>query len=103
MIQTLYITLLIFIKEGKEETFLTYEEKVLPILPKYNGQLLYRIRPDKTHFIHSQDEYPYEIHLVSFHSKEDFENYKQDKERISYAHLFQASVSNVLLLEGHKL
>lgn len=96
----LYITLLLFVKEG-EETFHAYEDTVLPFLDRYNGRLLYRIRPGQDAFINSADEKPYEIHLVEFGSKADFENFRQDEERKGYAHLFQQSVKKAILLEGH--
>lgn len=101
--QQLYITLLIFVKRGEEEVFHSYEDKVLPLLARYNGQLLYRIRPEQNSFVYSPEDKPYEIHLVSFASKEDFENYKKDQERMSYAPLFGKSVEKVMLIEEIKI
>jgi uncharacterized protein (DUF1330 family) len=97
-----YITLFIFVKPGEEKVFQAYEDKVLPILEKYSGKLLYRIRPDRDSVIHATDEQPYKIHLVSFASKEDFENYRQDKKRNTYLPLFGQSVKKVILVESNQ-
>ncbi|WP_182411739.1 DUF1330 domain-containing protein [Adhaeribacter radiodurans] len=96
----LFITLLVYLHEGEEESFLKYEDQVLPLLPKYNGELLYRIRPEKINFVQTPTEYPYELQLLSFSSAQDFENYRQDKERLSHAPLFQKSIRKVLLLQS---
>lgn len=96
----LYITLLLFVTAGKEDIFNEYEEKVLPILARYNGTLLYRIRPGKEQHIIAAGEYPYEIHVVSFKTPLDFEQYKMDEERLSYSHLFKESVYKTLMTQG---
>ncbi|MDJ1504279.1 DUF1330 domain-containing protein [Xanthocytophaga agilis] len=99
--ERLYITLLLFVKGGKENVFLEYEAAVLPILPKYNGMLHYRIRPEQTAYIQPKEDVPYEIHLVSFASDTDFDNYRQDPERQQYTPLFQESVEKIVLVKGH--
>ncbi|MES2730184.1 MAG: DUF1330 domain-containing protein [Bacteroidota bacterium] len=101
--QKLYLTLLLFIKEGEEANFQAYEAQVLPLLSQYNGQLVYRVRPTADNFIQPAEELPYEIHLVSFDSRQDFDNYKQDEERKKHAPLFQQSIQKVLLIEGFAL
>lgn len=92
------ISIFLFVKEGKEEVFLNYESLVLPLLERHNGKLLYRIRPLKDQYINAPDEYPYEIHLVTFNSKNDFEKYKNDGERMKHAPLFRDSVLRVLMV-----
>jgi hypothetical protein len=64
----IYYTQLIFVKPGCEDAFNSFEEKVLPLLTEHNGELVYRIRPDKSSVIESNRELPYEIHLVAFNS-----------------------------------
>ncbi|MDJ1478891.1 DUF1330 domain-containing protein [Cytophagaceae bacterium YF14B1] len=100
--ERLYITLLLFVKSGKEDVFLEYEAAVLPILPKYNGMLHHRIRPEQTAYIQPTESIPYEIHLVSFASTTDFENYRQDSERKQYTPLFQESVEKFCLLRERR-
>ena len=60
----IYITQLIYIKEGQEKTFHEFEEVAIPIISKYNGRLLLRVRPQEDAFIENSIDKPYEIHLV---------------------------------------
>src|SRR4051812_7844025 len=96
----LYYTQLIYIKEGKEEAFQSFEDHVLPMLEKYNGRLLIRLRPEKESVIETKIDYPYEVHVVSFASKEDFVSYANDKDRLEFLPLKNESVLKVLLIEG---
>lgn len=96
----IYYTQLIFIKEGQEETFHAFEENVLPLLKKHNGELMYRIRPDHNSIIEMSQQLPYEIHLVSFESKADFENYIKDPNRLSFMEMKNKSVEKIMLIEG---
>ena len=95
-----FITLLLFINEGEEETFEQYESNVLPLLKNYNGELIYRIRPDKENYLPRPEECPHEIHLISFNSKKDFENYMNCKEREEFYLLRERSIQKVNLVEG---
>ncbi|MDO1449124.1 DUF1330 domain-containing protein [Rhodocytophaga aerolata] len=99
----IYYIQIIFVKDGKQEVFHAFEEHVLPLLQKHKGELLYRIRPTKDSIIASSGEHPYEIHLVSFPARKDFESYRDDKERLQYMHLKEASIEKALLIEGNLL
>ena len=99
----LYYTQIIFLKEGQEDVFNEFEEHVLPLLSRHNGELLYRVRPERAAVIATGWGYPYEIHLVSFLTKADFEAYRDDKERIKYMPLKNQSVERMLLIEGSLL
>ncbi len=99
----LYITQLIYIKEGQEDVFHQFENLAIPIIPKYNGKLLLRVRPGNHSFIESSIEKPYEIHLVVFDAEKDFGNFMQDKERQQFLHLKEQSIKSVLLVKGTAL
>ena len=99
----IYITQLIYIKEGQESTFHQFEEVALPIIAKYNGRLLLRVRPAENSFIEHSIDKPYEIHLVEFGNDEDFENFKKDDERKKFLHLKEQSVKASILYKGEKL
>ncbi|MBK0381073.1 hypothetical protein [Mucilaginibacter segetis] len=99
----IYYTQLIFIKPGQEQAFHAFEDKVLPLLENHNGKLLYRVRPEKSAFIEYSDDLPYEIHLVSFKDKADFETYKTDPKRLSFMEMKNNSVERIILIEGMKL
>ena len=71
----IYITQLIYIKEGQEKIFDEFEEVAIPLIAKYNGKLLFRLRPNKDSFIETWIDKPYEIHLVEFDSEQDYKNF----------------------------
>jgi len=96
----IYITQLIYIFEGEQTIFDQFEEVAIPIIAKYNGKLLLRIRTPAENVIEAGMEVPYEVHLVSFESDADFEAFKQDAERLQYLHLKERSVRSVLLIRG---
>ena len=98
-----YITQLIYIKQGAENVFHQFEDIAIPIILKYNGQLLLRVRPSQDTIIEKNIEQPYEIHLVSFDSDEDFRNFMQDEERKQFLHLKEQSIESVLLIKGVKI
>lgn len=99
----IYITQLIFIKEGQEEKFLEFERHAIPLMEKHKGKLLYRMRPNKESFIDAADEVPYEIHLVSFDSEHDLDQFMNDNDRLKFIHLKDESVRSMLLLKGEKM
>ena len=99
----IYITQLIYIIPGQERTFDEFEAVAIPIISKYNGRLLFRVRPDGDSFIEHQTEKPYEIHLVEFNSQRDFENFKKDEERKKFLHLKERSIKASILYQGTML
>ena len=99
----IFITQLIYIKEGQENIFLQFEDIAIPAILKYNGRLLLRVRPGNNSFIENNIDQPYEIHLVEFDTQQDFENFTQDEERKKFLHLKDQSVKSVLLIKGMKL
>src|ERR1700731_5027352 len=62
--------------------FRAYEAAVLPLLPEYNGRLERRLR--------NQDG-TVEMHVVSFASDADFQNYRNDPRRAAQASLLKKS------------
>ena len=99
----IFITQLIYIKEGQEDIFHQFEDIDIPTILKYNVRLLLRVRPTEATFIENHLDQPYEIHLVEFDSEQDFENFKQDDERKKFLHLKDQSIKSVLLIKGVKL
>ncbi|TGV03750.1 DUF1330 domain-containing protein [Flavivirga rizhaonensis] len=99
----IYLTALLFIKEGKENVFNEYESLVLPIINNYNGKLIYRIRPTQDSFINSEDQLPYEIHFISFETDEDFTNFINDDKRKSFEKLKVDSIKSTFITKGEKL
>ncbi len=99
----IYITQLIYLIPGKEDVFNQFEDVAIPIIAKYNGRLLLRIRPADNSVIYNEIETPYEIHFVQFESEQDFEYFKQDKERKEFLHLKEQSIRQSILVQGNQV
>jgi hypothetical protein len=65
-IDMIFLTQLIYIKEGQETIFHQFEDIAIPTITKYNGRLLLRLRPDNNSMIENNIDKPYEVHLVEF-------------------------------------
>jgi len=99
----IFLTQLIYVKEGQENVFHQFEDIAIPAILKYNGRLLLRVRPDENAFIENSMEKPYEIHLVEFNTEQDFLNFSQDEDRKKFLHLKEQSVRSALLIKGTRL
>jgi hypothetical protein len=77
------------IPTGGVKDFRAYEDAVLPLLPEFNGCLERRLRnPDGTA----------EIHIISFASDVDFQNYRNDPRRRAQVWLLEKSAAKMELL-----
>jgi uncharacterized protein (DUF1330 family) len=99
----LYITQLVYIKEGQEAIFHQFEDIAIPIILKYHGRILLRVRPNENSFIEHYIDKPYEIHLVEFESEQDFQDFTQDEERKQFLYLKEQSIKSVLLIKGSEV
>src|ERR1700752_5216277 len=99
----IYITQLVYIKEGQEKIFDEFEAVAIPAISKYRGKLLIRVRPTKENFIEHQIDKPYEIHLVEFPAEQDFQAFMQDEERKKFLHLKEQSIQSAVLIKGSKI
>ena len=97
------LTQLIYIREGQASIFDQFEAIAIPLIAKYNGVLLLRVRPDATSIIESSIEAPYEIHVVEFPADEDFIAFMKDEERKRFLHLKEQSIRASVLVKGEKL
>jgi len=69
--------------------FRAYEDAVLPLLPEFNGRLERRLR---------NRDGTVEMHIVSFASDADFQNYRNDPRRTAQAWLLEKSSAKLELL-----
>ena len=99
----IYITQLIYIREGQEKTFDEFEQIAMPIISNYHGKLLIRLRPADDSFLVSSLEKPYEIHLVSFENQHDFDNFMKDESRKKFLYLKEQSIRTSIMILGSKL
>jgi antibiotic biosynthesis monooxygenase (ABM) superfamily enzyme len=89
--QTNLVTFVVIIRIPPEgiEDFRAYENAVLPLFPEFNGRLERRLRnPDGT----------VEMHIISFASDADFQNYRNDPRRTAQAWLLERSSAKSELL-----
>lgn len=99
-----YITQLIYLKTGAEAIFDAFEAVAIPIIAKYQGVLLFRLRPSQaSDFLEAQMDLPYEIHLVSFPTEAEFEAFLADEERRQFLHLKEQSIRASFLYKGTQL
>jgi uncharacterized protein (DUF1330 family) len=99
----IFITQLIYIKDGQQNVFDQFENVAIPLIAKYKGRLLLRVRPTANTFIEEDMERPYEIHLAEFDSEQDFQNFMKDEEREQFLHLKEQSIKSVMLIKGTRL
>jgi len=99
----IFLTQLVYVKEGQESVFHDFENIAIPAIKKYNGRLLLRIRPTDDDFIEHHIDKPYEIHFVEFETESDFQNFSNDADRSKFLHLKEQSVKSVWLIKGIRL
>ena len=99
----IYLTQLIFVKKGKEEIFHEFENFAIPLMEKYKGRIIHRLRPQKENYISSSAEQPYEIHFISFDSEDDLQSFLQDDTRQNFMHLKNESVQSSILIKGKEM
>lgn len=100
----IYITQLIYLKEGEEESFFEFEDFAIPLMEKYTGKIIHRIRPNQENFVSaSQEKLPFEIHIISFETEKDLGDFMNDKTRLDFIHLKEQSVKSMLLIKGVKM
>ena len=91
------ITQLSYIHEGKEAVLDQFDAVVIPLIYKYNGVLIFRCSQGKDAFIEGPEQ-PYEIHLVSFPTEEEFEAFRRDEERRNFLHLKEEAIKSVMMI-----
>ena len=65
--------------------FQAYEDTVLPLLSEHGGLLERRLR---------NSDGTIEVHIVSFESDQNFQDYRNDPRRTALSHLFEASAAS---------
>ena len=85
-------TLSNYVREGLEADVQQFEEIFLPRLSQYWGELVLRLRTDRTANIAGSGDLPYEVDVVRFESEEGLVRYSNDEERQRWLHLKDQSV-----------
>jgi len=97
MEQRLYLTVLLYLKDGKQEQFYDYERRVKPVIESYGGQFEKVIKP--THVV-GDIPMPDEIHLLSFPSEQSFQSYRDDPALPEIAALRAEAVEQTIIISG---
>ena len=89
--RTNLVTLMLIARLPTEgiEDFRAYEDAVLPLMSEFNGHLERRLR---------NSDGTVEVHIVTFASDADFQNYRNDPRRIAQAGLLEKSSAKLELL-----
>ena len=96
----IYLTQLVYVHAGQEDVFHQFEDIAIPLIAKYRGQLMLRVRPNAESVIANNIEVPYEVHLVRFDNEDDLASFAQDDERQRFLHLKNQSIRSSLLIKG---
>jgi hypothetical protein len=96
----IYLTQLVYVREGREREFLEFEAVVLPLLAKHRGELLLRLRPESAALVGGSAEAPYEVHVVRFASEADLAAYSNDEVRVAVLRLKEESVRYSVTIRG---
>ncbi len=99
----IYITQLIYLHPGQEADFNSFESVAIPLISKYGGELLLRIKTDEIEYFEGSLEKPYEIHIVSLPHEQALKDFSTDPERQRVLHLKNNSVRATILYKGEMM
>jgi uncharacterized protein (DUF1330 family) len=94
------VTQLVYVRPGREGTFDEFEAIAIPLIAKYGGELLLRLRPTPESVVARSIDVPYEVHLVRFPSDEALDRFAADEERQRALHLKDDAVQSSLVVRG---
>lgn len=97
------LTQLVYVYPGREAVFEEFEAAVIPLLARYQGELMLRLRPGPGSVVSATIEVPYEMHLIRFPSEQHLNGFSNDPERLRWLHYKQASVRAMLLVKGSEI
>lgn len=100
MPRRLYFTILIYVKEGKDAVFRSYEDQALPHLAKHGGRVECMFAPTT---ISGNLALPDEVHVLSFDTADGFTRYRADPEVQALASLRDASVEKAIFVQGWEM
>jgi uncharacterized protein (DUF1330 family) len=97
MEERLYLTVLLYLKDGKRQQFYNYERSVKPLIENYDGRFEKVIKPTQ---VIGNFPMPDEIHILSFPSEGSFQSYREDPNLPEIAHLRDESVEETIIISG---
>jgi len=94
----LYILVRLWIHRGLETEFEAYERKVSRIMARYGGVIERAIRSSKAS--HDGSDEPFEVHVLTFPSRDLYDAYRNDAERRSLSGERAGIITNTDSLVG---
>ena len=94
----LYIIVRVWIRRGLEAEFETYERKVSRIMSRYGGAIERAIRVSRASSDGSDE--PFEVHVLKFPSRDRYDAYLGDAERLSLSGERAGVITNSYALVG---
>jgi antibiotic biosynthesis monooxygenase (ABM) superfamily enzyme len=91
----LYILVRLWIHRGLETQFEAYERKVSRIMARYGGVIECAIRASR-----ASDDEPFEVHVLKFPSRDLYDAYRDDAERLSLSGERARIITNTDILVG---
>ena len=94
----LYVLVRLWIRPGLETEFEAYERKVSRIMARYGGVIERAIRTSQASDDGSDE--PFEVHVLTFPSRELYDAYRNDAERRSLSGERAGIITNTDILVG---
>ena len=96
---SVYILVRLWIHKGLETEFEAYERKVSRIMARYGGVIERAIRTLRISDDDGSDE-PFEVHVLRFPSRDLYDAYRDDAERLSLSSERAGVITNTDILVG---
>src|ERR1700679_83318 len=91
-IMPLTLCCLLWAHPGQEAALITYENRVLALLPEHSAKLISRVRSD------GEDGHPLEVQLFEFPSRASLDSYLADERRAALAADRDAAIARTELI-----
>ena len=89
---TVLLCVLLWAREGEEDTLVDYEDRVLALLPDHGACVRQRVRSD------GGDGAPLEVHVLEFPSQVALDAYMADERRVGLSALRERGIARTQVL-----
>lgn len=96
----LYLTQLVYLHPGQEAAFEEFESQVIPLMSKYGGELVGRMKPGVGTWVDGIMAAPDEVHVVRFPDEAAFQAFAADPLRQELLPLKEQAIREVILIRG---
>ncbi len=89
---TVLLCVLLWARDGEEDTLVEYEDRVLALLPDHGARVRQRVRSD------GGDGAPLEVHVLEFPSQAALDAYMADERRVALSALRERGIARTQVL-----